>query len=137
MNKLKDHAQEKQLHYFLTYADNNAIEYFRKQGFTKCPTLPETRWKGYIKDYNGSTMMQCTVQQHIRHSTLYGDIRRQKDALLAEVLAVVKFRRWKGFEFSASKKEYQFDEVPALAQAGWTQEKYQQEKLADERSFEE
>ena len=82
-------------------------------------------------------MMQCTVQQHIRHSTLYGDIRRQKDALLAEVLAVVEFRRWKGLEFSASKKEYQFDEVPALAQAGWTQEKYQQEKLADERSFEE
>ena len=55
----------------------------------------------------------------------------------AEVLAVIKFRRWKGLEFSASKKEYQFDEVPALTQAGWTQEKYQQEKLADERSFEE
>ena len=65
MNKLKDHAREKSLHYFLTYADNNAIEYFRKQGFSKCPTLPESRWKGYIKDYNGSTMMQCTIQRHI------------------------------------------------------------------------
>lgn len=75
MNKLKDHAQEKELFYFLTYADNNAIEYFRKQGFTKCPTLPESRWKGYIKDYNGSTMMQCTVQRHVCHSTLYHDIR--------------------------------------------------------------
>ena len=30
MNKLKDHARDKQIHYFLTYADNNAIEYFRK-----------------------------------------------------------------------------------------------------------
>ena len=30
MNKLKDHAAENDIHYFLTYADNNAIEYFRK-----------------------------------------------------------------------------------------------------------
>ena len=30
MNKLKDHAQTEDLQYFLTYADNNAIEYFRK-----------------------------------------------------------------------------------------------------------
>ena len=30
MNRLKDHAQKVDLHYFLTYADNNAIEYFRK-----------------------------------------------------------------------------------------------------------
>ena len=57
MNKLKDHALKTELHYFLTYADNNAIEYFRKQGFNKEPNLPQPRWKGYIKDYNGSTMM--------------------------------------------------------------------------------
>ena len=30
MNKLKDHAQREGMQYFLTYADNNAIEYFRK-----------------------------------------------------------------------------------------------------------
>lgn len=76
MNKLKDHAQSKDLHYFLTYADNNAIEYFRKQGFTDSYDLYERRWKGYIKDYNGSTMMQCTIQRHIRHATLYQDIRK-------------------------------------------------------------
>jgi len=35
MNRLKDYAKEHQLYYFLTYADNNAIEYFKKQGFTK------------------------------------------------------------------------------------------------------
>lgn len=33
MNKLKDHAIERNINYFLAYADNNAIEYFRKQGF--------------------------------------------------------------------------------------------------------
>ena len=30
MNRLKDYAKEHQLYYFLTYADNNAIEYFKK-----------------------------------------------------------------------------------------------------------
>lgn len=35
MNRLKAHAQTVGIQYFVTYADNNAIEYFRKQGFTK------------------------------------------------------------------------------------------------------
>jgi histone acetyltransferase len=33
MNHLKDYAQKDGIQYFMTYADNNAIEYFRKQGF--------------------------------------------------------------------------------------------------------
>ena len=43
----------------MTYADNNATEFFKKQGFNQKGYMPEPRWKGYIKDYNGSTMMQC------------------------------------------------------------------------------
>ena len=31
MNKLKDHCKDQGLQYFLTYADNNAIGYFKKQ----------------------------------------------------------------------------------------------------------
>jgi histone acetyltransferase len=93
MNRLKDYAKEHQLYYFLTYADNNAIEYFKKQGFTKSSDrdetpanhMPERRWKGYIKDYNGSTMMQCAVHRDVEHSTFYGDIRFQQKQLLAMV----------------------------------------------------
>ncbi len=84
MNKLKDHAIERNINYFLTYADNNAIEYFRKQGFQKYVAggerfMTESRWKGFIKDYNGSTMMQCSIDRNIKHETLYTDIRKQKD----------------------------------------------------------
>mgnify|MGYP000206219521 CR=1 FL=1 len=93
MNKLKDHAQQSNLHYFLTYADNNAIGYFKKQGFNENHSLPEPRYKGYIKDYNGSTMMQCTINRQIKHVSLYNDIRRQKDALLQQVLKFVRFTR--------------------------------------------
>src|SRR5690606_27665343 len=41
---------------FLTYADNYAIGYFKKQGFTKEITLEEYRYRGYIKDYDGGTL---------------------------------------------------------------------------------
>lgn len=65
MNKLKDHAQKNDIEYFLTYADNNAIEYFRKQGFSKTPRMPPSRWKGYIKDYDGGTLMECYLNKMI------------------------------------------------------------------------
>jgi histone acetyltransferase len=34
--------------YFLTYADNNAVGYFSKQGFTKSPTMPKDRVRGVM-----------------------------------------------------------------------------------------
>ena len=69
-------------------------------GFTKSPTLPESRWKGYIKDYNGSTMMQCVVQREIRHETIYGDIRMQRDAIIEQILQVIELKRRKGLTLS-------------------------------------
>jgi len=90
MNRLKDHAQKVDLNYFLTYADNNAIEYFRKQGFTKCPTMPEARWKGFIKDYNGSTMMQCKIERDVKHQTIYEDVRKQRDVSQSTIDSVTR-----------------------------------------------
>ena len=34
---------------FVTYADNYAIGYFKKQGFQKAPPGGDPRWQGYIK----------------------------------------------------------------------------------------
>jgi histone acetyltransferase len=45
MNKLKDHCKDKGLSYFLTYADNNAIGYFKKQGFSTAIKMPFDKWK--------------------------------------------------------------------------------------------
>jgi histone acetyltransferase len=47
MNHLKQHARDADgLTHFLTYADNNAVGYFVKQGFTKEITLDKERWQG-------------------------------------------------------------------------------------------
>jgi histone acetyltransferase len=45
MNKLKDHCKTKDLQYFLTYADNNAIGYFKKQGFSIYVKMNIDQWK--------------------------------------------------------------------------------------------
>ena len=49
--------------HFLTYADNNAIGYFAKQGFTKEIFMPRERWHGFIKDYDGGTLMECAFSE--------------------------------------------------------------------------
>ena len=51
MNKLKSYLVTKKVNFFLTYADNQAIEYFKKQGFCKELRLPRSRYEGHIKDY--------------------------------------------------------------------------------------
>lgn len=44
MNQLKSHVQKHRLEYFLTYADNFAIGYFQKQGFSKNLSMPKERF---------------------------------------------------------------------------------------------
>lgn len=61
MNQLKNHVQKDNIEYFLTYADNYAIGYFQKQGFSKTTSMPKERWVGYIKDYDGGTLMECYI----------------------------------------------------------------------------
>ncbi|KAF5122444.1 Histone acetyltransferase GCN5 [Metarhizium anisopliae] len=53
--------------HFLTYADNYATGYFQKQGFTKEITLDKSPWMGYIKDYEGETLMLCSMLPRIRY----------------------------------------------------------------------
>ena len=55
------------IQYFLTYADNYAIGYFQKQGFTKYLTMPRERWVGYIKEYDGGTLMECYIHPAVNY----------------------------------------------------------------------
>lgn len=65
MNHLKEVCKLSGIHNFLTYADNFAVGYFRKQGFSEILTLPRERYLGYIKDYDGGTLMECRFDHRI------------------------------------------------------------------------
>lgn len=49
------------IHEVLTYADNLAIGYFEKQGFTSEITLEEKKWSHAIGTYLGAMLMQCSM----------------------------------------------------------------------------
>jgi histone acetyltransferase len=82
MNKLKDHCRTKDLEYFLTYADNNAIGYFKKQGFSNAIKTPIEVWKDLIKDYDGGTLMEAYVNPRIEYSKLSNNLQLQKEFLI-------------------------------------------------------
>ena len=84
--------------------------------------MNESRWKGYIKDYNGSTMMQCAVHPDVTHSTFYGDIRFQQKQLMAMIANTARVAVYPGLPFTLNKKSFNFDEIPGLREAGWTEE---------------
>jgi len=71
--------------HFLTYADNSAVGYFAKQGFTKEITLAREVWVGFIKDYDGGTLMECVIHARVPHTDMPTAVKRQKGALWARL----------------------------------------------------
>ncbi|KAJ2486024.1 histone acetyltransferase [Coemansia sp. RSA 2320] len=83
MNNLKDYiSANTQARHFLTYADNYAIGYFQKQasGFTKEITLDKRLWMGYIKDYEGGTLMQCSMVEKVEYLKVKEILNKQREA---------------------------------------------------------
>eukprot|EP00948_MAST-09A_sp_MAST-9A-sp1_P004198 g4198.t1 len=85
MNHLKQLCISQGLDNFLTYADNYAIGYFRKQGFTKSISMPQSRWMGYIKDYDGGTLMECVLNAKVNYLELGDMLSKQRRAILEKI----------------------------------------------------
>lgn len=76
--------------HFLTYADNYAVGYFRKQGFSKEITLDRSIWAGYIKDYEGGTIMQCTMLPKVDYLNTKELVAKQREAILTKIRQMSK-----------------------------------------------
>jgi len=85
MNHFKSKMQEEKLCFFVTYADNFAIGYFKKQGFTKYVTMERERWAGLIKDYDGGTLMECHMHPTIDFLKLRENIKKQRACIYQKV----------------------------------------------------
>jgi len=72
--------------------------------------MPEPQWKGYIKTYEKSTMMQCRILKEIDYLNIYTTLRQQRDALIAKIFQVCNMRIYPGLNFendsSSSRREY-------------------------------
>lgn len=79
MNHLKDYHVQHHIFHFLTFADEFAIGYFKKQGFSKEIKIPRSAYLGYIKDYEGATLMGCELNTCIQYTDFSQVIRKQKE----------------------------------------------------------
>ena len=85
MNLLKKLASETGIEYFITYADNYAIGYFKKQGFSKSIAMPKGRYTGLIKEYDGGTPMECYVHPSIDYTRIPAMLEAQRQFILSRV----------------------------------------------------
>lgn len=127
MNHLKDYVKNTSpIKYFLTYADNYAIGYFKKQGFTKEVTLDKKIWMGYIKDYEGGTLMQCSMLPKIRYLDAAKILLLQEAALRRKIRTISKSHIVRPgltqFEDLDNIKPIDPMTIPGLKEAGWTPE---------------
>ncbi|PRT52502.1 Histone acetyltransferase GCN5 [Wickerhamiella sorbophila] len=127
MNHFKDYVRNTtQIEHFLTYADNYAIGFFKKQGFTKDITLPKPVWMGYIKDYEGGTLMQCTMVPRIRYLDGSKVLLLQKVAIQKKIKELSKSNiRHKGLaQFKGPNAVTEVDPttIPGIKEAAWTAE---------------
>ena len=66
--------------------DNFAVGYFRKQGFTQKISMPNERWFGFIKDYEGGTLMECRISPKVDYLRLFAILNEQQEAVQRAIL---------------------------------------------------
>lgn len=122
MNHMKEQAKREgpKVQHFLTYADNYAVGYFQKQGFTKEISLDRSVWAGYIKDYDGGTLMQCTFVPNIDYMNVYSILHAQKIAVLKAIDARIGAAKlYPGLSKNEKRKPA---DIPGVVEAGWSEE---------------
>ncbi|KAI3806031.1 hypothetical protein L1987_21921 [Smallanthus sonchifolius] len=131
MNHLKKYARDEDgLTHFLTYADNNAVGYFNKQGFTKDIFLEKERWHGYIKDYDGGILMECKIDPKLPYTDLSTMIHRQRQAIDEKIRELSNCHIvYPGIDFlkkeaGIPKRICKLEDIPGLREAGWTPDQW-------------
>uniref|UniRef100_A0A8D8PRF4 Histone acetyltransferase KAT2B n=1 Tax=Cacopsylla melanoneura TaxID=428564 RepID=A0A8D8PRF4_9HEMI len=78
MNHLKEYHKKHEIYHFLTFAAQDAIGYFTRQGFTKDIKLSKHLYKGYIKDYEKASLMYCEIDKRIVYTHFVSVTQKQK-----------------------------------------------------------
>ncbi|KAK4198541.1 histone acetyltransferase gcn5 [Triangularia verruculosa] len=124
MAHLKDYVKATSpVMHFLTYADNYATGYFQKQGFIKEITLEKLIWMGCIKDYEGGTLMQCSMLPRIRYLEVGRLLLKQKETVQAKIRALSKShvihqppKEWSNGVITPIDPLF----IPAIRATGWS-----------------
>jgi histone acetyltransferase len=78
MAHVKAYLQAIGIHNILTYADNTAIGYFKRQGFTLEINFDPNIWRRCIKDYQGATLIHCSIDPNVDYLRIHDILDQQK-----------------------------------------------------------
>ncbi|XP_028411557.1 histone acetyltransferase KAT2B-like [Dendronephthya gigantea] len=122
MNHLKDYHIQHGVLNFLTYADEFAIGYFKKQGFSKEITLARNVYHGYIKEYEGATLMHCILNPKIQYTEFSSVIKKQKEIvkkLIQKRQDEIK-KIYPGLTcFKEGVRQIPVESIPGVDETGW------------------
>ncbi|EZA59369.1 hypothetical protein DMN91_008483 [Ooceraea biroi] len=122
MNMLKDYHIKNNILHFLTFADDFAIGYFKKQGFSKDIKLPKSVHEGYIKYYVAATLMHCELNPKIVYTEFTTVIRKQK-----EIVKKLIHQRQQEIQkthpgltcFKEGVRGIPIESIPGIHETGW------------------
>ena len=87
MNHLKEYLKNR-VGFMLTYADENAKGFFKKQGFSETILIESKLWKGYIKDYDNATLRCCQLFPQVDYHDVRTMVGRQREAVYKIIAAL-------------------------------------------------
>lgn len=122
MNHLKEYHIKHEILNFLTYADEYAIGYFKKQGFSKDIKVPKSKYVGYIKDYEGATLMGCELNPCIPYTEFSVIIKKQKEIIkkLIERKQAQIRKVYPGLScFKEGVRQIPIESIPGICETGW------------------
>jgi len=63
--------------------------------------MPEERWKGFIKTYEGGTFMECEIDKNMDYANISDIIRKQKE-FITELVKKLTFNNkvWPGININ-------------------------------------
>jgi histone acetyltransferase len=81
--RLKGYLQGIGIGNILMYADNTALGFFLRQGFTREINFDPARWRGCIRDYEGATLIHCRILPDVDFLRIHDIIAEQKKLVVA------------------------------------------------------
>ncbi|KAJ2083896.1 histone acetyltransferase [Coemansia sp. RSA 988] len=96
------------------------------KGFTKEITLDKRLWMGYIKDYEGGTLMQCSMVPKVEYLKIKEILAKQREAVLEKIQAKTRsqivYPGMKDFKENSELTEIDPFSIPGIVESGWTPE---------------
>ena len=71
MTHFKNYLQSINILNIYTYADDTALGFFHRHGFSLHSKLPKKEWAGYLKDYSEATLLSCPIYKNVDYLNIH------------------------------------------------------------------